>query len=130
MALPPCHTLWQVKIHGDSSLSLSLYARSIDTFLGLPFNIASYALLAELLAHVTSRRARELVISFGDLHIYKNHFVQVNEQLDRDPYPLPTLEISERLRGGGLEALLDAKWEDLKLHSYKHHPKIDAPVAV
>ena len=130
VALPPCHTLWQIKAHEDDSLSLSLYARSIDAFLGLPFNIASYGLLLELLAHATNRTARDLIISFVDLHSYNNHRDQVKEQLSRSPYALPRLRISERLRGQGLIGLLQARWSDLDLTDYTHHPKIKAEVAV
>jgi thymidylate synthase len=132
VALPPCHTLFQLKAHGDDDrlLSLHLYARSIDAFLGLPFNIASYALLLHLLAMATNRRPHDLVISFGDLHIYKNHLDAVNEQLAREPKPLPTVKISPRLCGGGMAAILHAGWGDIELSGYNPHPKIAAPVAV
>lgn len=134
VALPPCHTLFQVKAHdedGDApALSLHLYARSIDSFLGLPFNIASYALLLSLLAKVTNRETRDLVISFGDLHLYRNHFEAAAAQLARSPGQLPDLHISDRLRGGGFPALLDAQYEDLQLIGYNPQPKIEAPVAV
>jgi thymidylate synthase len=132
VALPPCHTLFQFKVHRDGALSCHLYARSIDSFLGLPFNIASYALLTELIAHVTSGiDPRELIISFGDLHIYKNHIEQVEEQLSREPYALPELEIFDwDGKFKGLEGLLQIRWEDLNLHNYKSHGKIAAPVAI
>ena len=135
VALPPCHTLWQVKIHPaklgqNEGISLRLDARSIDSFLGLPFNIASYALLLSLLATTTNRTPRRLIIQFGDLHIYKNHFAQVEQQLSRDPYRLPTIEINERLQGSGFNGLMSATWSDITLHNYVHHPKIEAPVAV
>lgn len=130
VALPPCHTLWQVKCHEDGRLSLHLYARSIDSFLGLPFNIASYALLAHLLAWTTNHTPGDLIISFGDLHIYNNHVAQVREQLSREPRELPFLYINERLKGHGLAGLLDCKWGDLRLHRYDPHPSIKAEVAV
>jgi thymidylate synthase len=132
MALPPCHTLWQCyvqenKVKGemfDKTLSLHLYARSIDTFLGLPFNIASYALLLSMLAKVTDMEPGVLGISFGDLHIYKNHMEQVKEQLSREPRKLPTLIIPKR------ERLEDYVYEDIKIEGYDHYPAIKAPIAV
>lgn len=120
VALPPCHTLWQVKCHGDKEASLHLYARSIDAFLGLPFNIASYALLLELLCALTNRKARKLVISFGDLHIYNNHLEQVDLLLTREPRKLPFLVLS-------VDSLTDWTAEVLE---YKPHPAIKADVAV
>lgn len=128
VSLPPCHTLFQFKVHSDNSLSCHLYARSIDSFLGLPFNIASYALLTELIANVTQRTARELIISFGDLHIYKNHIEQVNEVLSREPYPLPKLVITGERRE--LKGLLDTRYGHLLISNYQAHPSISAPVAV
>ena len=128
--LPPCHTLWQVKCHADNSMSLSLYARSIDTFLGLPFNIASYALLLEMLCFVTGKKARELIISFGDLHIYRNHLEQVHTQLERDPFKLPTVRVDAAIKRSPLETLLGITWNDIELFDYMSHPKIEAPVAV
>jgi thymidylate synthase len=132
VALPPCHTLWQLKVHVDNSLSLQLYARSIDVFLGLPFNIASYAMLLELIGCVTERQTRELIISFGDLHLYNNHIDQAKEQLSRDPKPLPLIYPSTDFPGSGtsLENLLAVRWEHIHLTSYDHHPKIEAEVAV
>lgn len=146
--LPPCHTLYQLKV-GEAlhsplceshdgpctcgtrpTLHLELFARSIDSFLGLPFNVASYGLLLALLAHVCDFNRGELVISFGDLHIYRNHLAQVSEQLTRNPFNLPTLTISERLRGQFLTGLLSTTWADLKFEGYKHWPKIEAEVAV
>lgn len=131
VALPPCHTMWQMKVHQDGGLSLELTARSIDIFLGLPFNIASYGLLLEMIAKVTRRHARDLIINFGDLHLYNNHGRQAVEQFGRTPYDLPTIEFP----GIGyfdapLETLLSIQWEDIQLSNYKHHPKIEAPVAV
>lgn len=120
VALPPCHTLWQVKCHGKEEASLQLYARSIDIFLGLPFNIATYALILSILCKLCNRRPRELVITFGDLHLYSNHVEQAKLQLSREPRMLPTLE---------LEVESITKWE-AKLSGYDPYPKIEAPVAV
>jgi len=141
MKLPPCHTLWQchVEPHTGSSqhayrmgalrrsgfLNLHLYARSIDSFLGLPFNIASYAFLLTMLATVCDYAPGELIISFGDLHIYRNHFDQVAEQLSRNPRPLPTLRIRE-----GVRDIDQFSYEDLALVGYDPHPPIKASVAV
>ena len=130
VALPPCHTLWQVKCHGDDSMSLHLYARSIDAFLGLPFNIASYGLLLLLLAKVTGRSARDLIISFGDLHLYKNHVEQAKEQIGRPPRPLPEVHLSDTLSGAGLEGLLSASFSQVCLEGYDPHPAIKAEVAI
>jgi len=131
VALPPCHTLWQVKIHEDKGMSLHLYARSIDIFLGLPFNIASYALLLTMLAEVTGHTTRDLIISFGDLHLYNNHVGQATEQLTREPHQLPTVCLGARpTEGSTLSQLLAIKWEHVRLADYKSHPKIAAPVAV
>jgi thymidylate synthase len=132
VTLPPCHTLWQMKCDvATREISLSLYARSIDAFLGLPFNIASYALLLTMIGHVTDYSPKDLIISFGDLHIYNNHLDQVQEQLSRDPYPLPSVTIhSPVVEGGPLANLLAIKREHIKLHDYEHHPAIKAPVAV
>jgi thymidylate synthase len=131
VALPPCHTLWQIKIHQNQYMSLHLYARSIDSFLGLPFNIASYALLLTLIAYVSGYEPKELVISFGDLHIYKNHMKQVEEQLSRQPQPLPELIISQDVKGNTyLDKLLSVNWNNLQLIGYDPHPSIKAEVAV
>jgi thymidylate synthase len=133
VALPPCHTLWQVKCHeSDNSMSLHLYARSIDIFLGLPFNIASYAMLLKMISWVTYRKPRDLVISFGDLHLYNNHVEQAKIQLDREPRPLPNVAINyepDKLRSR-LANLLAIKWENIELSDYRPHPKIAAEVAV
>ncbi|MFG0261884.1 MAG: thymidylate synthase [Novipirellula sp. JB048] len=138
VALPPCHTLWQLKVHPDDSLSLHLYARSIDIFLGLPFNIASYGLLLELIGCVTERRTRDLIISFGDLHLYSNHVDQAREQLTREPNPLPLIYPSTDFPQRGefpnhetpMDALLAVRWDHIQLTSYDHHPAIKAEVAV
>jgi len=134
VALPPCHTLWQVKIHEAArELSLQLYARSIDSFLGLPFNIAFYALLTELLGCVTGYAPRDLIITFGDLHIYLNHMEQIEEQLSRAPRTLPRAYIADprqELEGKSFEGLMRARWEHIHLEGYLPYPKIEAPVAV
>lgn len=135
VALPPCHTLFQFKVHKTqqyhvNELSCHLYARSIDSFLGLPFNIASYALLLSLVAHVSNLLPKELIISFGDVHIYKNHLEQVREQLTRTPRQLPQLQIKDHLKEQRLEGLLACTWNDIRLIGYDPHPTIKAEVAV
>lgn len=129
--LPPCHTLFQFKVERGRTLHCQLYQRSADAFLGVPFNISSYALLTHMAAHVTGLRPGRFVHTFGDLHIYRNHLAQVEELLSREPLPLPRLEIRDedkRLRG--LEGLLAFRYEHLDLVGYKSHGKIEAPVAV
>jgi thymidylate synthase len=129
--LPPCHTLFQFKIEGGSVLHCQLYQRSADAFLGVPFNISSYALLTHLVAHVCGLEVGDFVYTLGDYHIYKNHQEQVNELLAREPKPLPKLEIKDddnQLRG--LDGLLNFHYEHLSLVGYESHAKIAAPVAV
>ncbi len=129
--LPPCHTLFQFKVEGNQILHCQLYQRSADAFLGVPFNISSYALLMHMVAHVCSLAVGDFVYTLGDYHIYKNHVDQVEKLLSREPYPLPTLEISDdakQLRG--LEGLLAMRYENLKLVGYQSHGKISAAVAV
>ena len=129
--LPPCHTLFQFKVEDARVLHCQLYQRSADAFLGVPFNISSYALLMHMVAHVCDLAVGDFVYTLGDYHIYKNHIEQVNELLAREPYPLPKLEImDERKRLRGLEGLLDMRYEDLKLVGYQSHGKISAAVAV
>ena len=122
--LPPCHTLFQFYV-ADGKLSCQLYQRSADVFLGVPFNIASYALLTFMIAKVTGFEPGDFVHTFGDAHLYLNHFDQVNEQLSRDSYPLPNLIIND-----GVATLFDFLYEDFELRNYQHHPAIPAPVAV
>ena len=132
--LPPCHTLFQFKIdarEGSRILHCQLYQRSADAFLGVPFNISSYALLTHLVAHVSGLQVGEFIYTLGDYHIYKNHLEQVQELLSRDPLPLPKLEINDpeqKLRG--LQGLLNFRYEHLALLGYQSHAKIAAPVAV
>lgn len=129
--LPPCHTLFQFKVEQRRVLHCQLYQRSADAFLGVPFNISSYALLTHMLAHVCGLEVGEFTHTFGDLHIYQNHLSQVEELLSREPFELPRLEILDEegtLRG--FEGLLAFRYEHLKLIGYKSHDKIKAPVAV
>ncbi len=129
--LPPCHTLFQFKVTEEKMLHCQLYQRSADAFLGVPFNISSYALLTHLVAHACHLEVGEFVYTLGDYHIYKNHVAQVEELLSREPLPLPQLKISDeasQLRG--LPGLLGFRYEHLNLMGYKSHAKIAAPVAV
>lgn len=124
MALPPCHTMFQFYV-ADGKLSCQLYQRSADVFLGVPFNIASYALLLLMVAHVTDLQAGEFVHTFGDVHLYKNHVDQARLQLQRDPYPLPVMEIIKPA-----DTIYDFTYEHFVLTGYSAHPHIPAPVAV
>lgn len=124
MALPPCHTLWQVRILGDK-LHLQLYQRSADMFLGVPFNIASYALLQRMLAHVTGYAPGDFIHSIGDAHIYSNHIEQVETQLARRPRTLPRLRIARQV-----PSIFDFRYEDFDFLDYDPHPAIRAQVAV
>jgi thymidylate synthase len=124
MALPPCHVLFQFYV-ARGRLSCHLYMRSADVFLGLPFNIASYALLTEMMAQVTDLRPGELIISLGDAHLYRNHLAQAQLQLTRRPYPLPRLELNAAVKD-----LFSFTYEDIKLVGYRAHPHIKAEVAV
>lgn len=124
MALPPCHTLWQVRIL-DGKLNLQLYQRSADMFLGVPFNIASYALLTVMLAHVTGYQPGTFVHAIGDAHIYSNHMEQVATQLDRSPKPLPSLRLAR-----DVPTIFDFKYDDFVFDGYDPDPAIRAPVAV
>lgn len=130
VALPPCHTLFQFKVENGRTLHCQLYQRSADAFLGVPFNISSYALLTHMVAHVCDLEVGEFIHTFGDLHIYSNHLEQVNELLGREPYPLPKLSIVNAENKKSLAGLLELVFEDLRLDNYVHHGKIAAPVAV
>jgi thymidylate synthase len=124
MALPPCHLLFQFYV-ADGRLSCQMYQRSADVFLGVPFNIASYALLTLMVAQVTDLAPGEFVHTFGDAHLYNNHFQQAQLQLSRDPRPLPTLMINPDVK-----SIFDFQFEDFHLEGYQPHPHIPAPVAV
>lgn len=128
--LPPCHTLFQFKVENERVLHCQLYQRSADAFLGVPFNISSYALLTRMIAHVCNLEVGEFIHTFGDLHIYQNHLEQVEELLTREPLPLPKLEFVDTENLKGLQGLLDFKYENLNLVGYQSHKKIAAPVAV
>jgi thymidylate synthase len=128
--LPPCHTLWQLKVENEETLHCQLYQRSADAFLGVQFNISSYALLTCMIAKVCGLKAGDFIHSFGDLHIYSNHLDQVNTILEREPLELPKLQFENADNLKGLNGLLEMKMENLKLVGYKSHKKISAPVAV
>jgi len=130
VALPPCHTLFQFKVENEKTLHCQLYQRSADAFLGVPFNISSYALMTHLVAHVCDLEPGEFIHTFGDVHIYSNHLEQVNELLSREPLPLPKLEFVNADGLKGLAGLLSFKYENLKLDNYRSYGKIAAPVAV
>ena len=123
--LPPCHTLFQFYVSHDNKLSCQLYQRSADLFLGVPFNIASYALLTMMVAQVCNLELGDFVHSFGDVHIYSNHESQVEEQLSRKPSALPTMKLNPQVT-----CLFDFKFEDFELQDYVAQPSIKAPVAV
>ncbi len=124
MNLPPCHILFQFYV-ADGKLSCQLYQRSADVFLGVPFNIASYALLTLMMAQVTDLKPGDFVHTFGDAHIYSNHIEQVKLQLTREPFPLPTMKINPDVKN-----IFDFKFEDFELENYQAHPHIKGEVAV
>ena len=124
MALMPCHALFQFYV-AEGRLSCQLYQRSADIFLGVPFNIASYALLTHMLAQQCDLQVGDFIWTGGDCHLYSNHAAQVEEQLARTPYPFPTLKLLRRP-----ETIFDYRYEDFEIVDYRHHPAIKAPVAV
>lgn len=124
MALTPCHALFQFYVN-DGKLSCQLYQRSCDVFLGLPFNIASYAILIHMIAQQCDLEVGEFIWTGGDVHIYQNHFDQVNLQLTREPYPLPTLQLKRKPN-----SIFEYKFEDFEVVGYQSHPAIKAPIAV
>ncbi len=124
MALMPCHTMFQFYV-ANGKLSCQLYQRSADVFLGVPFNIASYALLTLMIAQVCDLEPGEFIHTFGDVHIYNNHIEQVKLQLTREPFALPTMQMNPSIKN-----IFDFRFEDFKLENYQSHPAIKAPVAV
>lgn len=124
MVIAPCHTMFHINITGNK-LSLLLYQRSADLFLGVPFNIASYALLTMMLAQVTGYEPGEFVHVFGDVHIYENHFKQSREQLKRKPYKFPTLKLNPNVK-----TIDGFKFEDITIENYTYHPPIKGDITV
>ena len=125
MLLPPCHLLAQFFVSKNKELSCLLYQRSGDMFLGVPFNIASYALLTLMIAQVTGLKPGDFVHTLGDAHLYSNHIEQARTQLAREPYPLPTMLLNQEIKD-----IFEFRFEDFVLKDYESHPAIKAPIAV
>jgi thymidylate synthase len=124
MALPPCHVMYQFNV-SNGKLSCMMYQRSVDTFLGLPFNIASYALLTMMVAQVTGYKAGELTMCLGDTHLYLNHLDQAKEQLKRKPFNSPKMKVNKKVK-----SIFDFKYDDFELVNYNFHPTIKAEISV
>lgn len=124
MALPPCHVMYQFSV-AEGKLSCMMYQRSIDTFLGLPFNIASYGLLTLMVAQVTGYKPGDLIMCLADTHLYLNHLDQAKEQIKRKPFPLPIMKMNKKVKG-----IFDFKYEDFELQKYECHPAIKAEISV
>lgn len=124
MALPPCHILFQFYV-ANGKLSCQLYQRSADIFLGVPFNIASYAILTHMIAQVCNLEVGDFVHTIGDAHLYTNHFDQARLQLSRSPYPLPELKLNKEIKN-----IFDFRFEDIEIINYQSHPTIKAPIAI
>lgn len=124
MALPPCHILFQFYV-ANGKLSCQLYQRSADIFLGVPFNIASYAILTHMIAQVCNLEVGDFVHTIGDAHLYTNHFDQARMQLSRSPYPLPELKLNKEIKN-----IFDFRFEDIEIINYQSHPTIKAPIAI
>jgi thymidylate synthase len=125
MALPPCHLLFQFYVHNDERLSCQMIQRSADLFLGVPFNIASYALLTMMMAQVTGLKPGHFIHTFGDVHLYLNHLEQTRLQLTREPKPLPVMKINPKVR-----SIFEFRYDDFTLEGYDPHPSIPAPISV
>lgn len=127
MALPPCHLLFQFYVD-NGYLSCQWYQRSVDMFLGLPFNILSYAILTRIMAQATGLKAKEVIFTGGDTHIYSNHADQVKEQISREPYNFPTMQINKNI--SSIQDIEKLSFEDFVIDNYQHHPAIKAPMAI
>lgn len=123
--LPPCHMMYQFYVSSKGELDMKMYQRSADTFLGVPFNMAQYAMLLSMMAQTTDTTPRRLIHTFGDTHIYNNHLDQVEAQLARDPYPAPTIQLNPAVKD-----IWDFEPEDITIRGYQHHPAIRAQVAI
>jgi thymidylate synthase len=126
-ALPPCHMMAQFYVN-NNELSCQFYQRSVDSLIGLPYNIASYAILTHILAKTVDMTAKEVIFVGGDTHVYLNHVEQAKEQISREPYPFPELYIDKELNT--IQDIEQLKFEDFRIENYKYHPAISAPMAI